>query len=165
MTIGDVVSRAGFVTRQINLQGQSLREIEVRLGYHAGRLSKGAYFLVALELPQNSGFDLAGYSQVAAHHTNERYGNLNDPSNASLDRMKNIASSGWGLTGKDRLVKIVPVVGHDDTMTDDDQYPVGSGIPQWKLTQPIKFLVEDFVVAYPSGRFIPKQGFQEVKYT
>lgn len=164
MNLGDKTQRAGFVTRQINIQGQTLEEIENRLGFHKGRLSQGAYFLVAEELPSADGFDFAGYSQVASQHTASVYGNINKPNDTIMAGKKAMSSSQWSLKGSDRIVKVIPVTNHDNNMSDDTQYPPGSGIQQWKLTKAINFNVECFVANYPSGRFIPKEGFQAVKY-
>lgn len=164
MQIGTVEIRAGFVTRQFNLQGRTLSDIEKRLGYQSGRLSQGAYFLVALELPLNDGFELAGYSQVAGHHTNNQYPGINDPGDPTLPYKKRLASSQWALWGQDRLVKVIPVQGQNAGLSDDENYPPGSGIQQWKLIKPIKFTVESFVAGYPGGTFTPKQGYTPVKY-
>ncbi len=165
MQVGSTAFRAGFVTRQINIQGQSLAEIETRLGFHKGRLSKGAYFLVAEELPKNEGFLFAGYTQVADHRTANVYGNINNDSDPYYDGRKSRIAQSWSLSGTDRLVKVIPVTEHDENMSPDQQYVPGSGIPQWKLTRAIQFRVEAFVNDYPSGRFIPSQGFKAIKYT
>ena len=63
--IGTQKKMGGFVTRQINVQGQSLGEIERRLGYHSGRLKAGAIFWIAELLPTHQQFEFAGYTQVA----------------------------------------------------------------------------------------------------
>lgn len=162
--LGDLEQMGGFVTRQLNLQGQTLSEIERRLGYHAGRLSQGAYFFVLEQLPESHQFDLAGYTQVAGHHTKEQYGSINDAADPMLNRKKELATAQWSKHGYNRLVKVKAVTGHDQSMKEDDQYPPGSGIQQWKVTAPLPFRVEAIVLDYPNGRFIPLQGFQEVKY-
>ena len=164
MKKGDIIQLTGFVTRQINLQGRSLAEIERLIGYHTGRLAQGATFLAAVELPQPKGFELAGYSQVAEQHTHKQYKNINNPADPILAQKKAMAASQWSLHGSNRLVKVLPGIRHNASMQPDDQYPPGSGIPQWKLILPIRFQVEAVVIDYASGRFIPTQGFQEVKY-
>ncbi len=159
MQVGKMAFQAGFVTKQINIQGHTLAEIEKRLGFHKGRLRNGAYFLVAEELPSNSGFLFAGYTQVADHRTAKIYGNINDPKDPGGDIKKRNVKRTWSLHGSARLVKVVPVIKHNEHMNLDKQYMPGSGIPQWKLIKPVRFRVESFVSNYPSGRFIPSQGF------
>ncbi len=65
------VALRGFFTKQIYLQGQTLREIEDRLGFDSGRLSLGAWFATVVRLPMVDEFEFAGYSQVAGHHTKD----------------------------------------------------------------------------------------------
>lgn len=165
MQVGGTTFKAGYVTRQINIQGQPLIEIENRLGFHKGRLSRGAYFLVAMELPNvDKGFSFAGYSQVADHRTTEVYGDINNPNDPNLEGKKKLASDQWSLQGSNRLVKVIAVIDHDNDMNPDQQYCPGSGIQQWKLTKTVKFFIESFVSNYPNGRFIPNEGYQPVKY-
>ena len=157
---------SGCFTKQICLQGKTLKEIERVLGFHAGRLSKGAKFVAAVRLPGIDDFDLAGYSQVASHHTKAQYGNLNNPigiheENAYRIRKQN-AMLTWKLTGSERLVKVLPAMTHDGNMDPDIQYPVGAGAPQWVVKYnskiPCRYIAE--VSDYPNGRFIPEQGFK-----
>ena len=165
------VNLRGFVTTQKYLQGQTLREIEIRLGFDKGRLSLGAWFAVAMRLPNHSQFEFAGYTQVAGHHTHEQYGDLNSPASPEekaiyLARKMNIIQTKWSLNGEKRLVKVVPMIGHSLQMSDDYQYPPGSGIPQWKITAwpglPFKGIC--FVGDYPDGKFIPDEGYNPVRY-
>jgi hypothetical protein len=166
--VSNLVALRGFFTTQMYLQGQSLREIEFRLGFDAGRLSLGAWFAAATQLPGPDDFEFAGYSQVAGHHTAKVYGNINSPSNDSerqaiLARKKSVIAR-WELYGSERLIKVVPMIGHSLNMIDNYQYPPGSGIPQWKITKPVLCRGICFVKEYPNGKFIPDQGYKEVKY-
>jgi len=166
--VSNYVSLRGFFTTQIYLQGQSLREIEIRLGFDAGRLAQGAWFAVATQLPGPDDFEFAGYSQVAGHNTASQYGNLNKPANDQekqgyLNRKRSVISQ-WQLFGASRLVKVIPMTGHSLNMSDDYQYPPGSGIPQWKVIKPVLCRGICFVGDYPKGRFIPDEGYTEVKY-
>lgn len=162
--IGEIFHTGGFVTRQLNIQGQTLGEIEHRLGYHQGRLAKGAKFYVLQQLPSATQFELAGYTQVAGHHTTEQYGDINNASDPMLRAKKAMAAAQWSLHGSDRLVKTVPFIGLDKGMKDDDQFPPGSGIQQWKIIDALPFRLEAIVLDYPNGRFIPLEGYQAVKY-
>jgi hypothetical protein len=164
------VALSGFFTTQIYLQGKTLSEIEVLVGYDRGRLRQGAWFATAIRLPGVDDFELAGYSMVAAHRIKEQYGDLNNP-NGKLEedaykRKKLNAMLGWSGFGSQRLIKIIPMTGHDPNMSDDYQYPPGSGIPQWRVKRerPILWRGICLVKDYPNGRFIPDEGFTPVKY-
>jgi len=156
------LSMTGFVTRQINIQGQTLVEIEKRLGYKPGRLSQGAYFYVAEEMPSIDGFEFAGYSQVAGHKTQEIFGDINrEP--ALLNRKESVVKL-WSKNGSNRIVKVIPVIRHSSAFSDDEQYPPGTGIQQWKLTKTLRFKLDAFVADYPHGKFIPSEGYNPIKY-
>lgn len=170
MSTSGPVSLSGFFTIQIYLQGRTLAEIERLVGFERGRLINGAWFATALNLPGIDDFELAGYSQVAAHHTLEQYGDLNNPKGKweqdAYSIKKQNAMSEWSLFGSKRPIKIIPMVGHDNDMKDDYQYPPGSGIPQWKIKRqkPVLWRGIGYVGNYPNGRFIPDEGFAPVKY-
>jgi hypothetical protein len=161
----------GFFTTQRWLQGQTLREIEQRLGLYNGRLSQGAWFATVIELPRPDDFEFAGYSQVAGHHTLQMYGNLNSRENQEeranyLQRQLNIINSEWSLYGDKRLIKVISMLDHSIMMSYDFQYPPGSGIPQWKIIAKdgVRWKGICFVKDYPNGRFIPDQGYNPVRY-
>lgn len=159
ITTGPVALR-GFFTTQLFLQGQTLREIELRLGFDQGRLSLGAWFVTPKQLPGIHDFEFAGYSQVASHRTAKEYGeNLNKPDTESEKqahhtRKKSVVDS-WQLYGSARLVKVIPMIGHSLSMSDDYQYPPGTGIPQWKMINPVLCDAICYVGDYPNGKFNP----------
>jgi hypothetical protein len=167
----NTVNLKGFFTTQRWLQGQTLSEIEQRLGLNSGRLSHGAWFATAVDLPKPEDFEFAGYSQVAGHHTKKIFGNLNTPNNQEektiyIQRQMRVISTEWSLYGDKRLIKVIPMIGHSIMMSDDFQYPPGSGIPQWKIISKhgIPWRGICFVKDYPNGRFIPDQGYLAVRY-
>lgn len=161
--INNNVSLRGFFTTQIYLQGQTLKEIENRLGFDNGRLSQGAWFVTTVKLPAPADFEFAGYSQVAGHHTKEQYGNFSAASMSDeyIEIKKSLIRQ-WQSGGSNRLVKVVPMIGHSLNMSDNYQYPPGSGIPQWKMVNPVLCRGICFVGNYPNGRFIPESGFTPV---
>ena len=164
--ITETMSLRGFFTTQKHLQGKTLREIERLLGFNDGRLSKGAKFFTPLILPGIDGFEFAGYSQVAGHHTQAQYGNINSPEGPAekkqYDEMKKKVAGSWTLYGSERLIKVLPVTRPRDGVPDDFQYPPGLGIPQWKMTNQVECRVISFVRDY-DGRFIPDQGYKEIR--
>jgi hypothetical protein len=162
------IPSSGFFTKQIWLQGQTLKEIENRIGFHSGRLKDGCLIGVATALPGPDDFEFAGYSQVAEHHTARQYGNINQAKNkseadAQLKSKLNLIAS-WSLQGSDRLIKVFPGIRHSANLQPDFQYPPGSGIQQWKLKKTIVWKIIAKLERYPDEIFIPNEGFQRVKY-
>jgi hypothetical protein len=152
MHTGETIHPKGCFTQLKYIAGQSLPEIERRLGFRTGRLSKGAYIVQASELPGINEFNLLGYSQVSGDRfkTNGAYDQkkLNAMSgNADAVKLRTMVRSGWQISGPDSLVKVIPVIPHSDSET----YPPGSGVPQWEITTPLRCRVAAFVE--PHGRF------------
>jgi hypothetical protein len=152
MHVGETINPKGCFTQLKYVAGQSLSEIERRLGYRTGRLSQGAYVVQACELPGPHEFNLLAYSQTPGDRfkTDGKY----DPQRAKalfgdLDhqKLRQTVRAGWQLTGPDSLVKIIPVTPHSDRET----YPPGSGVPQWEITTPLRCRVAAFVP--PHGHF------------
>jgi hypothetical protein len=146
MQINDIVLRKGFITQDKFLLGQTLIDLEKRLGYKTGRFLKGIWVGVCLKLPGQAQFDVKGYSQVAGHKEMNLEG-------VEVDQVRKIALSRMRTDGPDRVVKVFPAIGHDTNLTNDEQYPPGLGIPQWDLTTPLPFRIISFVSDYPMGRY------------
>ena len=127
MPVGDRRDVRGYVTQDKFIAGRPMAEIERNLGFHAGRLAKGALFIRIDRLPLAHEFELAAYSMTAEHH-------YTPPTNLDIAKLKTLAMRAWTLAGPDRLVKVIATIGHDSSMTNDDQYPPGQGVPQWKIT-------------------------------
>ena len=165
------VNLRGCFTTQRWLQGRTLREIELRLGFHQGRLSQGAWFATAFRLPKPEEFEFAGYTQVAGHRTKKADGDLSTPANQEeksnyLKRQMSVINNEWSLLGNRRLIKVIPMLDHSIMMSDDLQYPPGLGIPQWKivLSYGVPWKGVCMVKDYPNGRFIPEEGYETVQY-
>lgn len=155
--ISGSVPLRGFFTIQKCLHGRSLQDIERILGLDSGRLAQGAWFATPIQLVHPGDFEFAGYSQVAGHHTISQYGNINSPANKyEMDAHKRIKESlikEWQTLGENRLIKVIPMTGHSLSMSNDYQYPPGSGIPQWKFINYISCRGICFVNDYPNGKF------------
>lgn len=152
MHVGETIHPKGCFTQLKFLAGQSLSEIERRLGYRTGRLAQGAYVVQACELPGVNEFNLLAYSHIPGDRfkTNGQYDpkKLNAMSgNADATNLREIARSVWQISGPDSLVKVIPVTPHSDRET----YPSGSGVPQWEITTPLRCRVTAFVE--PNQRF------------
>ncbi len=126
---------SGFKLQEKYLRNKSLNEIESLLGYHYGRLKQGATIYALTEIPKADQFDLRGFTQVADHQWDIKY-----PNGTNLDEKKLkdfLIKNVFTNIGLDRLIKVRPITAHNFDMSDDDQYPPGLGIPQWKLTDPL----------------------------
>lgn len=146
MQVGQILLSKGFVTQDKCVLGLSLLQIEKTLGYKEGRLSEGAWVGVCLKLPDPTQFDLKGYSQVPGHKHIDLEG-------YDTNKLKQIALSVMRIEGRDRLVKLFPLKLHNNALSNDEQYPPGSGIPQWSLTTPFPFRITTFLSNYPTGTY------------
>ncbi|MBX3254147.1 MAG: hypothetical protein KF862_08415 [Chitinophagaceae bacterium] len=157
MNIGDRVEMRGFVTSEKFLINQTLPEIEERLGFHKGRLSQGATFLIAERLPQKGEFEPQGYSQVAGHKQLPTLDQKIAPGGPLEGYRKDaLLTMAQNAMAEDRLVKVVPKMEHNPGMSNDQQYPPGKGVPQWELTSKIPFKVESIVEA--GGKYVGQQS-------
>jgi hypothetical protein len=149
MKVGDKISVSGYITKEKFIVGRTLAEAEKILGFHAGRFSHGVGIAVLMELPDMQHFQLAAYSNVAAQ-------NYQTPSGLDLDKLKATAKATWATTGFERLIKVVPVLGHDCNMKPDIQYPPGQGAPQWVVDSkiPLRAWIGAVVSDYPNGRCV-----------
>jgi hypothetical protein len=146
MHVGETIHRKGCFTQLKYIAGQSLSEIERRLGYRTGRLAQGAYVVQASELPGAHEFNLLAYSQTPGdrfktegsydpHKAKAMYGDLDH------NKLRHLVRSGWQISGPDSLVKIIPITEHSNR----EMYPPGSGVPQWEMTTPLRCRVAAFV--------------------
>ncbi|NKC32817.1 hypothetical protein [Falsiroseomonas selenitidurans] len=163
LQVGDFTQATGFFTRLIAVVGQPPNELERRLGFHAGRLAQGWMLLALKEAIAPGEFAFAGYTNSAGGRTAATL-----PSGVTLpvgidEAMRSRSSeidrrlgAGWYgaqrslaesfvLTGPQRIVKVVPRMRHMAAMPDEEQYPPGSGVPQWILLKPKRFIVAAIV--------------------
>lgn len=134
MPVNEHIAVRGCITQEKYIKGRSLSEIEDILGFHKGRLSTGMKVAVLEHKPTTNDFDFLGYSNVAGHNFNQA--NLDKLNVAQLKKL--VVEEVFTTSGPDRLIKVLPVTGHSNDMSNDDQYPSGLGAPQWKLTTPIQ---------------------------
>ncbi len=136
-----VITLRGFFTSQKWLQRKTLSEIELLVGYRAGRLTTmGALVYGFTRVPENWEFELAGYTNVSG-------GLAMDPSWVAQDRqaaayyaktglpsaetrLKDNARLSMSVSGPNRLIKVKPLLA--DPL---DTYPPGRGIPQWRVSE------------------------------
>lgn len=148
MVLHEIIQIKGCITQEKYLKGRSLSEIERILGFHAGRLKSGMTVAALQQIPQNNQFELLGYTQVAEH----RHKPIN-PKELDVNKLKEIVrTTVFSLSGPNKLVKVIPGVSHNPTLGDDEQYPSGEGVPQWKITTPLQAKV--IVKVLPGERYI-----------
>ena len=134
MQVHEKLTVTGFITKYGYLGGRTLGQIERLLGFHPGRLARGAVFARLDRLPTINEVETAGYSQVAGHRHRP-------PADLDLRGLRRLAMSEWSMSGPGRLIKVLPETRHDPAIPNDVQYPPGLGIPQWKLIAPVSATV------------------------
>ena len=143
--IHSTIQISGFITLKKFLLGRNLQQIERLLGFHSGRLRQGATFAELISLPGLNEFDFAGYSQVASHRFDTRA-----LAGYDINKLKNNVLEVWSKPGE-KLVKVIATTGHNAALSNDLQYPPGSGVPQWKLIVRKQAVVRCVVNSYPGG--------------
>lgn len=136
---GDPVRRAGFFTRAVGLRSKSQDDLERSLGFKAGRLAHGWWLGFMTELPGQDDFEFAGYSHLSGGVEQGHLASPPDPRSMhrrliderrDVVRLKASAIASFTLEGAQRLAKVFPVAKPSGV---EDDYPPGTGLPQWKL--------------------------------
>ncbi len=136
------ISLRGCITNA-NAAWGSVRELEHRLGFGAGRLSHGFFVARLTRLPYLHEFDPGGFTNTPIHKPRNYNGlDKNVIASLSLEEMQK--------TGNHNLIKIIPVIQHSNLIDNEIQYPPGTGIQQWNLTKEILMYVFMFVEGYRS---------------
>lgn len=175
LSVGNRFKCRGDVTQLLSLINVYPEELERRIGYKAGRLRLGWYLLVLSESVSPGQFTwgdtTASSGGTDPNRTEEFNGQHYRIPVQDLKRADLYRDSGYdegaaqaGLdsflarqldwlndrSGPNRIVKVMPTIGHDASLFWLDQYPdvaPGHGVRQWTLTQPKEFLVSCFVPA------------------
>jgi len=160
---------SGYFTLFGFLRGQTLDELETRIGFRAGRLTdKGAWIYRFLRIPKDTEFDVRGTSiwtderwrddvapqraadiaSVALYHKNTRV-----PSFDQIQRRN--ARESMGLAGANAPVKVYPVDWQpiDDTA---DGFRHGSGISQYRLNEGV-IIQGKWIATLAPGDSVPWQ--------
>jgi hypothetical protein len=137
----EIIQVKGCITQERYIKGKTLPELERLLGFNQGRLSNGAVVAVLIQMPTEQQFDLLGYSQVAEHRFNG-----DAVSGLDVNKLKQLVlKETFTLVGNKRLVKVIANTPHNPELTNEQQYPPGEGVPQWKLTSRVSARVVDIV--------------------
>ena len=140
---------SGYVTKEKFVRGRTLQEMERILGFQHGRFERGIVVIRLERLPTIDEFSLAAFSMVAEHRYQE-------PTDLDIQKVKHLAMSAWSLDGFERLIKVRANTPHSADVPPDEQYPPGTGAPQWKITTKIPGKIVSLVSDYPGGRYIPR---------
>lgn len=131
------------------------REMERALGYSLGRLDQG-YAIALLRDPVTTDqFRLGGMSYFSGGREglpaktaaeDKRRPLVDDRVKREYDdgglRLRKLAAAAINqLNGPDRTAKVLPSIRHDAGLPPSVQYPRGTGVPQWTLLQPKRFLI------------------------
>ncbi|MBA2919518.1 hypothetical protein GON01_10695 [Sphingomonas sp. MAH-20] len=146
----------GNFTKALYLRSIAPQELEQRLGYEAGRLREGWWLLFALEKPDFSNFEFGGYTYFSGSRIGDpKLGNGRPTVESELEKdlggpaavvnAKKAHLVGLRTVGHDRLAKVIPVASGTD-------YPVGKGIYQCNVPNPIRCEVASFVP--PGGMYV-----------
>ncbi|MEO0462041.1 MAG: hypothetical protein AAF127_02850 [Pseudomonadota bacterium] len=139
MAVGTVRALSGFITQAKYLRSKTTLEVERRLGYRSGRLAQGYTLWFLLDPLRPEDFEFRGYTQMSGGvPMGHKPSHANDPNaeeslragGYDVDAIKRrICEETFKYSGPDRLCKVTPnapVFGEND-------YPPGSGIPQWEI--------------------------------
>lgn len=148
LRLNQEIDLKGYITSKKFVWG-SISDLEAKIGYHQGRLAKGFFVAHLVRLPQPHEFELAGYSITAEHR-------FQLSADLDANRLKKIALEAMRRIGSRNLIKILPNTRHNAQMIDDLQYPIGRGIPQWKLIRSIPMKIFDEVIPNFKGNIILK---------
>jgi len=149
--VGDTLDMKGYFLQLHFIRGQTPSELERRIGFRAGRLSQGWYLFFMLRRPTPDDYEMHGYTHFSGGMVQGHLPHASPPpiqeqrltleqgwSAADVRRFKQRQIASFELTGARRLAKVIPVIDHSVI----EEYPPGSGIPQWKAVRPLPFRVK-----------------------
>lgn len=162
LIVGQKTTLYGDVTQLSAVEAKPPASVETMLGYASGRLSRGYHICLLAGVLTPADFEFSGNTLNSGGRSGKPQNNQEDDLRRPRIHSQILREYGddgyqqlqsWALknitaTGATRIVKIVPVTGHDPNGVPANQYPMGGGSLQWRLLQPGKeFLVAAFVDA------------------
>ena len=158
-TLGAIEPYGGNVTTLNWIGPRTGPDIEERLGYGPGRLSKGYWILLLKQRLKPADFTFEG---TTLNSGGRRGLPGRDPiSDAARIRIHDVMQAEYGsagyvamqvgqlkkiaYSGTMRIAKVLPEARHDGTLAPADQYPMGGGALQWNIVCQVDFLVACFV--------------------
>jgi hypothetical protein len=155
LVLGHLASLTGDVTQNRWVGARSARALEQSLGYGPGRLSAGWKVLLLKQKLQPADFKFSGITlrsggrlglpgeTMAADRARQHVSDviMNERGASGYRDLQGKVLPSITDKGPDRIVKVIPVTPHSDSMAPSDQYPIGGGGLQWTLIKPCNFLV------------------------
>ena len=155
LVLGSLVTMRGDITTNAWVGARSARALEQGLGFGSGRLSAGWWILVLKQKLASPDFKFSGttlrsggrYGLPAANSHDDKLRPridaemLREYGADGVEQLKKKFLARAAYEGPDRIVKIVPVTSHSNTMAPSEQYPMGGGGGQWTLIRECAFLV------------------------
>jgi hypothetical protein len=156
--VGTLLALSGDVTTLNWIGPRPPRDVEINLGFGAGRLAQGYWIAVLKEpllpddfvfggttmrsggrfgLPASNAADDALRPRVHDQVMAER-----GPAGYHQLQMRALASV--AIAGPNRIAKVLPVTPHDPALAPDLQYPMGGGGLQWTIDRAHK---KNFLIA------------------
>ena len=155
LVLGHPASLTGDVTQNRWVGARSARALEESLGFGPGRLAAGWKVLLLKQKLQPADFKFSGITlrsggrlglpgtTTAADQVRQHVSDVikNERGDAGYRDLQSKTLPLITEKGPDRIVKVIPVTPHSDSMAPSDQYPMGGGGLQWTLIRPCNFLV------------------------
>jgi hypothetical protein len=144
---GDVKYLSGDVTTLNWIGPRPARDIEVNLGFGAGRLAQGYLIAVLVEPLEVGDFEFGGTTMRSGGRAGLPASNNADDQlrprvhdnimgqrgQAGYDDLQRRTLATVQIRGPQRIAKVLPVTPHDSAMAPNLQYPMGGGGLQWKI--------------------------------
>ncbi len=147
-SVGETRFIRGNFTQAMYLRSQPSQALEDRLGYNRGTLAKGWWLVFAIDKPDPSNFEFGGYTYFSG-------GRIGPPSlgDTRTTVETSLASQlGKNLDGQRRshVTNFLRIQGHLRlakviSVTKPTEFPMGTGIYQCNIRDPIRCRVAAFV--------------------
>jgi hypothetical protein len=157
--VGAIHACRGNVTTLGWIGPRSASLIDEGVGYGAGRLSHGYSILVLKQRLTPDDFEFEGNTLRSggrlglpaatwgadAARPRVHDDMLREYGRADYRRLQEGALRSVAYTGTNRIAKVLPTVGHDETLSPAVQYPMGGGGLQWRLVRDVEFFVACYI--------------------
>ena len=158
LIVGAKTALSGDVTQLFAVGAKAPAGVEEMLGHGAGRLSRGYYICLLSGLLTPSDFEFSGNTLNSGGRsglplkTKEEDTRrprihsqiLDERGRKGYEHLQKVALANITTSGRNRIIKILPIAGDDADASPATQYPMG--VLQWRLLKPGKeFFVAVFV--------------------
>jgi hypothetical protein len=140
---------SGFIVPKEFISGCTLKTIEGILGYKSGRFKQGAAFAQLYSLPREDELEYYGDTRVPGHRFEENR-------NKNISRNDLSKSTYSFFQSNTKLIKVITLANENPLLSEDENWPSGSGAMQFKLKKGIRkpAIIIDVIENYPHGIFV-----------